>query len=241
MYAFTQLGQPYGLAEGGTEFGAGMGVMSGTDNRSGISRPFVNMVFFGLSTGPGLAGHDGWLTYEGPGGGGVLALDQIEIDEMTYPLLVEERRISTDAIGMGAWNGAPAIQGRYRSLSGPISLSYCSDGDVNAPRGVFGGHNGSPALNARLTPEGVLHVLPGFYMGTIEQTDRVVFRTVSGGGYGDPRNRDPERVARDVDRGWISQETARRVYGVQLKPADNGLDHLVDQEATCRLRAGALT
>jgi N-methylhydantoinase B len=241
MYAFTQLGQPHGLAEGGTEFGAGMGVMSGTDNRSGTPRPFVNMVFFGLSTGPGLAGHDGWLTYEGPGGGGVLALDQIEIDEMTYPLLVEERRISTDAIGMGTWNGAPAIQGRYRSLSGPVSLSYCSDGDVNAPRGVFGGLDGSHALNARLDPEGALHVLPGFYMGTIEQADTVVFRTVSGGGYGDPRQRDPDRVARDVDRRWISCDTARRVFGVELALAGNGLDHLVDHQATARLRSGGPT
>ncbi len=69
------------------------------------------MVFFGLSTGPGLHGHDGWLTYEAPNGGGVLALDQIEIDEMTYPILVEERKIAANAMGMGEWNGAPAMQG----------------------------------------------------------------------------------------------------------------------------------
>lgn len=237
MCAFTQLGQPFGLAEGGTEFGAGMGVMAGTDRRSGTPRPFVNMVFFGLSTGPGLSGHDGWLTYEGPGGGGVLALDQIEIDEMTYPLLVEERKIAPESLGMGEWNGAPAMQGRYRSLSGEVSLSYCSDGDVNAPRGVFGGRGGSPALNATLDADGAQHVLPGFYMGTVKESEKVVFRTVSGGGYGEPRMRDPGRVARDADRGWVSRQTARDVYGVELGLADNGLDHVVDAAATERLRA----
>ncbi|MBL8582041.1 MAG: hydantoinase B/oxoprolinase family protein [Rhizobiaceae bacterium] len=237
MCAFTQLGQPFGLAEGGTEFGAGMGVMAGTDTRSGTARPFVNMVFFGLSTGPGLAGHDGWLTYEGPGGGGVLALDQIEIDEMTYPLLVEERKVAPDSLGMGEWNGAPAMQGRYRSLSGEVSLSYCSDGDINAPRGVFGGRGGSRALNATIGTDGVQHALPGFYMGTVKPEDKVVFRTVSGGGYGDPMKRDAARVARDADRGWIARETARDVYGVSLKLGPNGLDHLVDEDETAKLRA----
>jgi N-methylhydantoinase B len=236
MCAFTQLGQPFGLAEGGTEFGAGMGVMAGTDTRSGTARPFVNMVFFGLSTGPGLSGHDGWLTYEGPGGGGVLALDQIEIDEMTYPLLVEERKVAPDSLGMGEWNGAPAMQGRYRSLSGAVSLSYCSDGDVNAPRGVFGGRGGSPALNATLDAAGVQHVLPGFYMGTVKPDEKVVFRTVSGGGYGDPLKRDPGRVARDADRGWIGRDTARAVYGVELGLSENGIDHVVDATGTARLR-----
>jgi N-methylhydantoinase B len=236
MCAFTQLGQPFGLAEGGTEFGAGMGVMAGTDTRSGTARPFVNMVFFGLSTGPGLSGHDGWLTYEGPGGGGVLALDQIEIDEMTYPLLVEERKVAPDSLGMGEWNGAPAMQGRYRSLSGEVSLSYCSDGDVNAPRGVFGGRGGSPALNATLDAAGVQHVLPGFYMGTVKPDEKVVFRTVSGGGYGDPQKRDPARVARDADRGWIGRDTARAVYGVELAISENGIDHVVDAAATAQLR-----
>lgn len=236
MCAFTQLGQPFGLAEGGTEFGVGMGVMAGTDRRFGSPRPYVNMVFFGLSTGPGLSGHDGWLTYEGPGGGGVLALDQIEIDEMTYPLLVEERKIATDAMGMGEWNGAPAMQGRYRSLSGEVTVSYCSDGDINAPRGVFAGRDGSPALNAKLDAHGVQHALPGFYMGTITPEEKVIFRTVSGGGYGDPLKRDPGRVARDADRGWISREKARDVYGVELRLAENGLDHLVDEAATAKLR-----
>lgn len=236
MCAFTQLGQPYGLAEGGTEFGVGMGVMAGSDTRFGAPRPYVNMVFFGLSTGPGLEGYDGWLTYEGPGGGGVLALDQIEIDEMTYPLLVEERKIATDAMGMGEWNGAPAMQGRYRSLSGDVVVSYCSDGDINAPRGVFGGLGGSPALNAKLDADGTQKQLPGFYMGTVTPQEKLIFRTVSGGGYGDPRKRDPQRVARDADRGWITRDTARAIYGVALKLAENGLDHQVDEAATAGLR-----
>ena len=37
-----------------------------------------------------------------------------------------------------------------------------------------------------------------------------------GGGYGDPMERDPERVRMDVARGWETPERAREVYGVVL-------------------------
>jgi N-methylhydantoinase B len=234
--SFTKLGSPFGLAEGGTEFGANMGVIAGDDKRFGDSRPFVNMVFFGLSTGPALHGHDGWITYEGPNGGGVLALDQIEIDEMTYPILVEERKIACDAMGMGQWNGGPAMQGRYRTVSGDLSVSYCSDGDINPPRGVLGGLNGTTALNAKLDAAGEQVSLPGFRMETITPEETVLFRTVSAGGYGDPLERDPERVAGDADKCWISEKTARDIYGVSLRLAANGLDHEVDQAATREMR-----
>ncbi len=235
--AFAQLGAPYGLAEGGTEFGANMGVISGIDDRSGVALPYINMLFLGLSTGPAVHGHDGWLTYEAPNGGGVLALDQVEIDEMTYPILIEERKIANNALGMGEWNGAPAMQGVYRPLSQAMTVAYCSDGDVNPPRGVVGGLEGTRAIDAKRLPDGSEIPLPAFHMETLNAGERIVFRTVSGGGYGPARDRDPARVARDADRGWIDADVARNVYGVVLAHASNGVDHIVDEEATARLRS----
>jgi N-methylhydantoinase B len=43
--------------------------------------------------------------------------------------------------------------------------------------------------------------------------------------------RDPQRVKRDVQEGWISEERARDVYGVVLDR-----DREVDEPATYRLR-----
>nr|WP_292769054.1 hydantoinase B/oxoprolinase family protein [Mesorhizobium sp.] len=237
--AFAQLGSPYGLAEGGTEFGANMGVISGIDDRTGASSSYINMLFLGLSTGPAVHGHDGWLTYEAPNGGGVLALDQVEIDEMTYPILVEERKISTNAMGMGQWNGAPAMQGVYRPLTQPMTVAYCSDGDVNPPAGVIGGGQGTPAINAKRLADGSEIQLPAFHMETLNAGERIVFRTVSGGGYGDPRDRDAARVARDVDRGWIDANVAYEVYGVAVIQPEGGVDCVVDGDATARLRAAS--
>jgi N-methylhydantoinase B len=40
--------------------------------------------------------------------------------------------------------------------------------------------------------------------------------TGGGGGYGDPRERPLESVARDVIRGLVSRESARNDYGVVI-------------------------
>jgi hypothetical protein len=56
--------------------------------------------------------------------------------------------------------------------------------------------------------------------------------TQSGGGYGDPLDRDPEAVARDVRVGYATHRAAERVYGVALD-AQGG----VDEAATAALRA----
>jgi N-methylhydantoinase B len=44
--------------------------------------------------------------------------------------------------------------------------------------------------------------------------DRVRVRTPGGGGYGDPRQRDPELVRRDVRLGYYTAEQARDLFGV---------------------------
>lgn len=62
LCCFAQMGAPHGLAEGGGNFSAGLGVVSGADDRDGRPAPYVNQFCVGLSGGPGLHGHDGWPT-----------------------------------------------------------------------------------------------------------------------------------------------------------------------------------
>ena len=57
-------------------------------------------------------------------------------------------------------------------------------------------------------------------------------RTGGGGGWGDPMERDPERVRADVLEEFVSAEAARRDYGVVL-----GKDLALDLAATAALRA----
>jgi N-methylhydantoinase B len=56
-----------------------------------------------------------------------------------------------------------------------------------------------------------------------------------GGGFGNPFERDPERVRKDVVDGKVTRKHAREAYGVVLSEAEES--PVVDMEATQLLRA----
>jgi len=63
--------------------------------------------------------------------------------------------------------------------------------------------------------------------------------TTGGGGWGDPLEREPDLVLRDVLEGKVSLEAARDDYGVALRAA-YGKDPLVVDEATTTARRAEL-
>ncbi|MGH3043025.1 MAG: hydantoinase B/oxoprolinase family protein, partial [Gaiellaceae bacterium] len=79
--------------------------------------------------------------------------------------------------------------------------------------------------------------LPPIGAVELQQGEWVVGVECGGGGYGDPLERDPERVLEDVREGWVTPEQARDAYGVVLNgPAED--DSLqVDISATAERRA----
>ena len=52
-----------------------------------------------------------------------------------------------------------------------------------------------------------------------------------GGGYGNPKARDPERVLHDVEEGLVSRKRARKIYGVAITAANK-----IDLRKTKELR-----
>jgi N-methylhydantoinase B len=63
----------------------------------------------------------------------------------------------------------------------------------------------------------------------------LVSESCGGGGYGDPLDRDPEKVRWDAREGFVTVEKAREIYGVVIDTAPEL--YAVDEEATTRLRA----
>jgi N-methylhydantoinase B len=66
----------------------------------------------------------------------------------------------------------------------------------------------------------------------VQEGDIVTYKPPGGGGYGNPHDRDPRAVLRDVETGFVSREAARMIYGVAISA-----DGLIDEEETARLRA----
>jgi N-methylhydantoinase B len=69
----------------------------------------------------------------------------------------------------------------------------------------------------------------------LEDDDLIVAVTGTGGGFGDPRERDPCLVAADVFDGYIDVAEAREVYAVALDPRTGE----IDEQGTVRLREGS--
>jgi N-methylhydantoinase B len=82
-------------------------------------------------------------------------------------------------------------------------------------------------------PDGTSESLPPMFSIEIADGDVYAHRTAGGGGWGDPLQRDPEAVARDVANEKVSAGAAHELYGVAVA-ADGAVDH----DRTEALRAG---
>ena len=158
----------------------------------------------------------------------------VEELDMHYPLRNERYELRPDPPAPGKWRGGIGIIRENRFLEdGYISCE--ADRHYEAPVGVFGGH---PGLTGKLvknagTPEEESwpSKITGYKMAA---GDMVSITGPSGGGYGDPKERDPEMVLSDWLDDYITLESARDDYGVAIDAAAES----VDSAETQRLRAG---
>ena len=74
-------------------------------------------------------------------------------------------------------------------------------------------------------------------MHPVPADSRAIVRTAGGGGWGNPLERDPEKVRMDVMEGFVSVEAARSEYGVVFKPNSDEHNYHVDAQATKKSRA----
>lgn len=233
---FSQMGAPYGQAESASHLPAGTGVISGSDPFK-RSKGYVNQIFVGYGGGGANHGHDGWLTYCGPANAGLIQLDSVEVDESMYPIVIERRGVVRDSQGIGEYEGAPGMGGVFYPLGHDMTIIYAADGTTHPPRGVLGGTSAKPSHSSRVNEDGSATVLPAFTEEIIRAGTKIEFAACGGGGYGDPLKRDPARVARSVNRGWLSPEIARDAYRVVLVETEEPGVLAVDAKATASLRS----
>jgi N-methylhydantoinase B len=237
--AFAEIGDGYGLAEGGVSMGVGFGVVSGFDPRR-AGAPFVNQLLMGNNGGPGSPTCDGWVTYALPDCAASVYHDSVEITEHKYPLRVHSARLLADSGGAGRFRGGPASRVEYGPVDEPILAIYFADGQHHPPQGVRGGLPGLAASAAKRDSLGVESALPPIGGVELQPGERIVGIECGGGGYGRPTERDPEHVRHDVLEGWVSLEQASAVYGVVFaEEADSSLR--VDIEATTNQRSAITT
>jgi N-methylhydantoinase B len=226
-----------GSAEAG--FGAPpyLAVVAGDDPERG--GPYVTQLLLGTTGGPATAECDGWLSFLGMPAAGLLYRDSVEVDEQKYPMVVERSVLRPDSEGAGRQRGAPGNLCEYGPRAGTMSVHWALEGVLNPPLGARGG--GKPEVgSAYLLRSGKrLEEHPEPVGGvSLEPGDRIGSRSPGGGGYGDPFDREPERVLDDVREGYVSAARAAEVYGVVLEGDPGRFETLrVDMAATEARRA----
>jgi N-methylhydantoinase B len=139
----------------------------------------------------------------------------VESLEAEYPLLVERYELVTDSGGPGRSRGGLGILREYRILADDTHLGSKGDRNKLAPWGLSGGlPGGRSALTLNPGRPGERSLPTKNFNVPLERGDVVRVSTPGGGGYGDPRARDRDAVARDLIEGKITMESALRDYGM---------------------------
>ncbi len=157
----------------------------------------------------------------------------IEELETEIPLYVRRYELIPDSAGAGRTRGGLGVRRDVEFYDHEASFTVLADRATAPPRGLFGGRSGSTARYC-LDPDGDEPVdLGSKRQVTLDPGDVVSVQTPGGGGYGDPFDRDPDAVRRDVVNGTVSVDHAREAYGVVVDESGE-----VDEAATAERRAG---
>jgi N-methylhydantoinase B len=182
-----------------------------------------------------VAGQDGWGAMNVSFGNLIRAT--AEINESIFPHRQMARDYATDTGGPGKWRGCPGSL-YLKTLTAPATIYAYVVGRKYPMPGIAGGRDGAPNLmRCRVgSPEEFEASGPARRVPH-QAGESYAYRYGGGGGWGDPLERDPERVKEDVLDEYVSVRGAHDDYGVVLTGSAEELDLAVNVAATGKLRA----
>ena len=162
-----------------------------------------------------------------------MASHSIEVTEAEHPIQLLCYEFVPDKAGAGKFRGGVPFRRDYKLTEDEATLQVRSDRRTHRPFGLYGGSPGAPSGNT-MNPDTTPRDLESKLTVTIKKGD--VFRHVlaGAGGWGDPLDRDPAAILRDVRNELLSPARALGDYGVVV----NTSKWVVDQEATESARVG---
>lgn len=145
----------------------------------------------------------------------VLSNIPAELMELEYPVRLEQYALVPDTGGAGKFRGGLAIVRDWRVMCREANVSTRSDRRKYQPYGLFGGHPGSSSLSV-LNPDTNPVALGSKDTFKVHKGDLIRHVTAGAGGWGDPLERDPEKVLLDVRNEKVSTDRARELYAVVI-------------------------
>jgi N-methylhydantoinase B len=179
-------------------------------------------------------GQDGWGAMNVSFGNLIRAT--AEINERIFPVRHMSRDYAADTGGPGRWRGCPGSL-YVKQLLAPSQVYTYVVGMKYPMPGIAGGRGGTPNQLRLRVGGNQEQVVEGtaFYVDHAPG-ESYAYRYGGGGGWGDPLEREPEKVLEDVLDEYVTVEGARRDYGVVFTGSLADLDLAVDEQATAELR-----
>lgn len=176
------------------------------------NRKFVKMFF--MSGGYGArANSDGPACLSFPTN---IANNPIEQFENQTPMLMTEKSLITDSGGAGMYRGGMGQRLSFQSLSPePLTFMIRHERIKYPPRGFLGGVDGRLGVDLLDGQR-----IPGKSVTTINKGQIVTFETPGGGGMFSPLKRDPKALAKDLQDGVVSAQSAQQEYGLSSTQVD---------------------
>jgi len=158
----------------------------------------------------------------------------VEVQESNNPVLIQRFQFIKDSAGPGRYRGACGVRKDIELLSDNVSFYNLGDRAKYPPYSLDSGKPGSLAKTVLNPDTSAATVLESKGTYRLNAGDVISWRTAGGGGYGNPLQRDAERVRLDVMRGFITLEHAEQAYGVII----DSVHHEIDVEGTAARRKG---
>jgi len=216
---------------------AGWGKQSGTNlQTSGIDyrtgRPYGYQTFKASSGGGAIWGHDGWNTTLTMTTLGATRCQGVEAEEVTVPHFIISHELWEDSAGPGKWRGGFGSKLIMKGVKHDMTCVFFGDGFKHPPHGILGGKSGRGGYHYVKSKEGKCTYYDCNGMFILRKDETYYGFASGGGGVGNPKERDIDRVVRDVKDGLVSIESAEEDYGVVIDPKT----FKVDLKATENIR-----
>ncbi len=149
---------------------------------------------------------------------GIVEFIEVEILESWYPLLVHEKKPRPGSFGAGTFRSGAGCQMSYEPYGTDALYGVMLAMRERLPlTGMAGGFPGATTSFRIHRSDGSKEDVDGHAMNVLVNAgDTFEFLCASGGGWGDPLDRDPAAVAHDVLLGRLTTDDAGAVYGVEL-------------------------
>ncbi len=227
-------------------------VFAGPDE-SGAYKVFADMSALGCGCG-GSPVADG-MDAGGPQAASLVRIPDVESYEEAYPVLYLYRRLAKDSGGAGEHRGGAGLEAAWMPWGAKelVGITNAAAWQIPVP-GAQGGYPGGATEQRRIgdagpVPEIAKEVEPARGESieakakdvALSQDDIWYMRYPGGGGWGDPLERDPALVERDVRIGTVSEEAAGAIYGVVLRDAAPGYEPESTRHKRSAIREARLT